>query len=116
MDTGWFPTRADSQLRDVTSSGVILTPFSVTPSGDKLLLTGSFGIFFPGKLRAHLLDVNGTDRQTIDVGSVDPRTRVDLRKEIALQPQPSRISLHLVDDQGVDRGTLGEAAVPSTHP
>jgi len=116
MDTGWFPTRADRQLRDVTSSGVILTPFSVTPSGDKLLLSGSFGIFFPGKLRAHLLEANGTVRQTVDVGSVDPRTRVDLRKKIALRSQPSRISLHLVDDQGVDRGTLGETAVPSTQP
>jgi hypothetical protein len=117
MDTDWFPTRADSQLRGVTSAGVILTPFSVTASGNGLVLSGSFGVFFPGKLRAHLVDGHGVEQQSVDIETVAPQTRVELRGEIQLQGRrPARMSIHLVDDQGTDRGSLGEAAIPSAEP
>jgi len=117
MDTDWFPTRADSQLRGVTSAGVILTPFSVTASGNGLVLSGSFGVFFPGKLRAHLVDGHGVEQQRVDIETVAPQTRVELRGEIQLQGRrPARMSIHLVDDEGTDRGSVGEAAIPSAEP
>ena len=116
MDTSWFPTRADSRLRGATGSGVILSPFSVARSGDSLVLSGSFGVFFPGKVQARLLDGHGAEQQSVDIGSVVPQTRVELRKEIQLQGRPERASLHLVDEQGIDRGSLGEAAIPSVEP
>ena len=46
MDTSWFPTRADSQLRSVTGAGVWMTPLSITASGGMHSLSGSFGVFF----------------------------------------------------------------------
>ena len=117
MDTSWFPTRADRQLRDVTSAGVILTPLSVTASGNALVLTGSFGVFFPGKLQAHLFDAYGVEQQSaIDIEAVAPQTRVELQRETKPQVRPARLSIHLVDDQGIDRGSLGEAAVPHVGP
>ena len=118
MDTTWFPTRVDSQLRGVTSAGVIMSPLSVTSSGNGLVLSGTFGVFFPGKLQAHLVDVHGVQQQSIDIDteSVAPQTRVDLREEIKPQGQPVRVSIHLIDDQGIDRGSLGEAVVPSAEP
>jgi hypothetical protein len=115
MDTSWFPTRADSQLRRVTSAGVILSPFSVTASGNSLLLSGSFGVFFPGKLQAQPVDVHGVEQQSVDIESVAPQTRVELRGEIKLKGRPARVSIHLVDDQGIDRGSLGEADLPTAR-
>jgi hypothetical protein len=117
MDTSWFPTRADSHVRDVTSAGVILTPLSLTASGNALVLAGSFGVFFPGKLQAHLFDAHGVEQQSaIDIEAVAPQTRVELRRETKPQVRPARLSIHLVDDQGIDRGSLGEAAVPHVGP
>jgi len=117
MDTTWYPTRADRQLRDVSSAGVILTPLSVTASGNVLALTGSFGVFFLGKLQAHLFDAHGVEQQSaIDIEAVAPQTRVELRKEMNPQVRPARLSIHVVDDQGIDRGSLGEAAVPHVEP
>lgn len=121
MDTHWFPTRADNRLRGATSAGVILAPFSAALSGNSLALGGSFGVFFPGKLEARLLDGQGEEQERIDLDSVGPQTRVELRREIKMRQitvrrQPVRASIHLVDDQGIDRGSLGETAILSAKP
>jgi hypothetical protein len=118
MDTSWFPTRADSQVRDVTDAGVILTPLSLSASGDAFVLSGSFGVFFPGKLQAHLVDARGEAQQSMnmDIEKVAPQTRVELRREIKMEGHPARVSIHLIDDQGIDRGSLGETAIPRAEP
>ena len=94
---------------------MILSPFSVTASGNSLLLSGSFGVFFPGKLQAQPVDVHGVEQQSVDIESVAPQTRVELRGEIKLKGPPARVSIHLVDDQGIDRGSLGEADLPTAR-
>jgi hypothetical protein len=116
MDTTWLATRADSRLRDVTSAGVILSPLAVSPSGDSLTLSGSYGVFFPGKLRARYFDSSGAEQQTVDLQSVEPQTRFELQREISRPARTARISIRLIDDQGVDRGSLGEATVPGAGP
>jgi hypothetical protein len=112
MDTSWWPTRADSRLHDVTSAGVILSPLAVSPSGNSLTLSGSFGVFFPGKLRARYFDSSGAEQQTVDLQSVEPQTRVELQREVSPPARTARISIRLIGDQGVDRGSLGEATIP----
>ncbi len=67
FETEWWPTRADSQLRDVTDAGVILSPLGANVSGGALTLSGSFGVFFPGRLQANLFDGHGMRRDTIDL-------------------------------------------------
>jgi hypothetical protein len=116
MDTNWWPTRADNPLHDVTSAGVILSPLAVSPSGNSLTLSGSFGVFFPGKLRARYFDSSGAEQQTVDLQSVEPQTRVELQREISPPGRTARISIRLIDDQGVDRGSLGEATIPGAGP
>jgi hypothetical protein len=116
MDTNWFPTRADGQVRDVTDAGVVLSPIAATASNDSIALAGSFGVFFPGKLQAYLYDLQGLRQQVVNLQSVEPQTRVDLHRELNPAQRTCRISIHLIDDQGVDRGSLGEVAVPPATP
>jgi hypothetical protein len=111
LDTSWWPTRADSQMRGVTSAGVILSPLTIAMPNNSLVLSGLFGVFFPGKLQARLFDSNGVEQQRIDLQSVAPQARVELHREVQPPKRPARISIHLVDDQGIDRGSLGEAAL-----
>jgi hypothetical protein len=113
MDTNWWPTRADGQLRNVVNSGVILSPLTAVASNASIVLSGSFGVFFPGKLQAHLFDSQGLKLQTLDLTSVEPQTRVELRQEMRPSKRPARVSIHLLDDQGNDQGSLGEAVLPS---
>jgi hypothetical protein len=113
MDTTWWPTRAGGPVRAVTNAGMILSPVSVTGSGNSLALSGSFGVFFSGKLQARLFDFRGVEQQFVDLQRVAPQTPVDLRQEIKALKRPVRVSIHLIDDQGIDRGSLGETLVPN---
>jgi hypothetical protein len=116
MDTSWWPTRADRQLKGVTSAGVILAPLALSSSGNSLMLSGSWGVFFPGKLQVHLYDARGVERQTADLQSVAPQTKVELGGEIKPVQGIAWVSIHLVDQQGIDHGSLGEATLPGTGP
>jgi len=113
MDTSWWPTRAGSELHAVTPAGVVLSPLTAVASNQSLVISGSFGVFFPGKLQAHFFDAHGVEQQVIDLQSVVPQTRAELRREIGPLARSVRVSIHLVDDQGTDRGSLGEAVIPS---
>jgi hypothetical protein len=111
METSWWPTRADNRLHGVTSAGVILSPLTIAIPDNSIVLSGLFGVFFPGNLQARLFDSNGVEQQRIDLQSVAPQARVELHREVQPSKRPARISIHLVDEQGIDRGSLGEAAV-----
>ena len=115
FDTQWSPTRANANFQGVSDAGVILKPLHATPSaaGKGLALTGAFGVFFSGKLVAHLYDSRGVSIGTRDLDQVEPKNLVKLQATINDAGQAARISLHLVDANGLDRGALGEVAVGS---
>jgi hypothetical protein len=111
FDTSWFPVRAGKELRAVTAAGVVERSLTASHSADGVQLAGSFGVFFAGKLYAHLLDSNSKERAVVELQSVDPFRAVELNKTISVPPGSTRVSLHLNDDQGVDHGSLGEVEI-----
>lgn len=112
FDTEWFPARAGSEFHGATDAGVIVNPFqAVVLENGKLRLCGSFGVFFPGKLLAHLYNQHGAAIGSIPVADVDPSELTLLAMEITAGGNPARVSLHLEDKNGVDRGALGEVRI-----
>ena len=93
---------------DVTYAGVILSPLAVAGSNDTIRLSGSFGVFFTGKLQAHLYDLGGVLRQVVDLQSVEPQTRAELHREVKPSKWPTRISIHLIGS-GVGPRQLGRS-------
>ena len=85
-----------------------MAPLAAAASNDSLEISGSFGVFFPGKLQAHFVDVHGVERQILDLQTVAPETRVELRQNVRAPGQSVRVSVHAIDDQGIDRGSLGD--------
>ena len=112
LDTEWFPTRVGSEFRGVTEAGLVASPLraSLLATG-KLKLSGSFGVFFAGKLVAHFYDEHGASLGSASVANADPVELVTLESEIAPPGTPGRVSLHLEDSNGLDRGALGEVRV-----
>ena len=55
FDTEWFPTRGENSFQGVKDSGVILKPLYASEIGTsgKIEISGTFGVFFPGKLVAY---------------------------------------------------------------
>ena len=112
FETEWFPTRAGSDFRGVTDTGVVMHPLRATLlQNGKIKLSGSFGVFFPGHLVARLYNEHGSSLGTVAVMDVNPAEAASVETEIVPPGKPARLSLHLEDENGVDRGSLQEVQV-----
>jgi hypothetical protein len=109
MDTEWFPTRTGKELSVVTSVGIVTRPLSAAATSKGIELSGSFGVFFPGKLIAHVLDVKGVELSSVELVKTDPLAPVELNQTIELPEHGAIVSLRLTDEQGTDRGELSRA-------
>jgi hypothetical protein len=116
LDTEWFPTRAAGEFHGVADSGIVVRPLEATRlATGRIRLSGSFGVFFAGRLVAHLYDEHGASAGTMPVIQVDPTDLVQLDTELTSPAKSSRVSLHLEDAQGLDRGTLQEVQVGASE-
>jgi hypothetical protein len=114
LDTEWFPTRAGSEFHTVSDAGIVLRPLRATRlDHGKIGISGSFGVFFAGRLVGHFYNERGAELQNVPVADVDPAGLVLLETEIAPPGKAARISLHLEDRNGLDRGSLQEVQIGS---
>jgi hypothetical protein len=112
LETDWFPTRADSEFHGVADAGIVTKPLSgVRLENGNVRLSGSFGVFFPGKLVAYFYNEHGSMTETLPLAAVTPTNLVVLDMEIVPQGKPTRVSLHLEDQDGLDRGALQEGPI-----
>jgi len=112
LDTEWLPTRVASEFHGVTDAGVVVRPLRATRlEHGKIGLSGSFGVFFAGRLVAHFYDEHGAELNSVPVSDADPAELLSLETDIAAPGKPARLSLHLEDWKGLDRGSLQEVPV-----
>jgi len=113
FDTEWFPTRADAGFQGVTDAGAIVKPLqaAVDSATGKINISGTFGVFFPGKLVANFYDVHGGSLGTQTLTDADPRKLTSLAIAATPTGKAGRVSLHLIDTAGSDRGALGEVRI-----
>jgi hypothetical protein len=112
LDTEWFPTRSGSEFHGVADAGVVVHPLQAARfDNGHIRLSGSFGVFFRGRLVVHLYNEHGASVGTTPLSQVDPADLVVLETELTPSARTSRISLHLQDENGLDRGSLQEVQV-----
>jgi len=112
LDTEWFPTRSGGEFHGVEDAGVVVRPLQATRlQTGHIRLSGSFGVFFAGRLVAHLYDEHGASVGTAPLTQVDPADLVVLETELTPAAKPSRVSIHLEDANGLDCGSLQEVQV-----
>ena len=110
--TEWFPTRAENEFHGVTDAGILIRPLRANAlENGEIKLSGSFGVFFSGRLAARFYDEHGRSLGTLPVVDVNPTEPVSLDAEIVPPGKTARLSLHLEDEHGVDRGSLQEVRV-----
>jgi hypothetical protein len=111
FDTTWFPSRLNGDFTTVTEAGLVGQPLAARRTGDKIELSGSFGVFFPGELKAFLYNESGVGKDQVPLAAVRPQEPVNLHQTITAAKNIARISIHLIDSNGADRGALGEVLV-----
>jgi hypothetical protein len=116
LETEWFPTRVGSEFHGVSDAGILIRPLQATRlENGKVKLSGTFGVFFSGRLVAHFYNEHGASLGTMPIADVSPSDEVSLEVEVAPQGKPTRVSLHLEDSNGVDLGSLQEIPVGATE-
>jgi hypothetical protein len=114
FETEWFPTRSGSEFHGVTDAGIVIRPLRATGmESGKIKLSGSFGVFYPGRAIARFYDEHGHSVGITPVIEVDPSKAVSLDTEISPPTKAARLSIHLLDESGTDRGALQEVQVSS---
>jgi hypothetical protein len=111
FDTKWSPSRINGELTTVTEAGLVAKPFAARRKGDSIELSGSFGVFVPGELKAILYDQGGLGVKEVVVQPVKPQDPIELHQTIPAGNKIARVSLHVIDNSGSDRGALGEVFV-----
>src|SRR6266567_162735 len=112
FETEWFPTRAGDEFHGATDAGILIHPLRAIRLGNgKIKVSGSFGVFFSGRLVAHFYNEHGASIGTMPLVDVNPTEVVSLETEILPPAKPARLSLHLEDENGLDRGALQELQI-----
>jgi hypothetical protein len=92
-------------------NGLVGKPLAAHRRADKIELSGTFGVFFPGELKAFLYGDGGMQVGQTSLLAVQPQDLVTLHQSIAAPANVERVSIHVIDRGGVDRGALGEVFV-----
>jgi hypothetical protein len=111
MDTDWVPTRAGKGVTAVAPVGLIERPLAAIATSKGIQLSGAFGVFFPGTLVVHVLDVHGIEITSVELITVDPKTAVQLNEVIKISGPGASVALHFKDERGIDRGILSESKI-----
>ena len=112
FETEWFPTRSGPEFHGVTDAGIVIRPLQATRlANSKLKLSGSFGVFFPGRLVVRFYDAHGSSLGTVPIADANPTEPLLLDAETVPPGKPTRLSVHLEDENRVDRGALQEVQV-----
>ena len=111
FDTNWFPSRLTHDFNTVTDAGMVGKPLVARRSAGKIELTGAFGVFYPGELKAYLYGRGGVEQTEVSLGAVRPQDLIALHQAIDAGKNIGRVSIHLIDSNGADRGALGEGFV-----
>ncbi|HVI78417.1 MAG TPA: hypothetical protein VM715_09660 [Candidatus Acidoferrum sp.] len=109
LETEWFPTRSGKEFHGITEAGILIEPLKASAvQNGKVILAGSFGVFYSGHLVARFYDEHGHMSAVNPVADVSPNELVTVATEIPAPGKCSRVSVHLIDDSGLDRGALQE--------
>jgi hypothetical protein len=111
FETEWFPTRAGDEFHGVTDAGIRIKPLIAAREGEKIRLSGAFGVFFSGRLIARFYDAHGAFLGTASIAEVKPDEAFSLDSAIVPPAKAARVSLHLEDETGLDRGSLNEVQI-----
>jgi hypothetical protein len=111
MDTKWYPARAGKDFSGVADAGVIFEAFLAARTAAGLRVTGSFGVFFPGRLVAHFFDKSDVEVGSLSLGIAEPTEILNLDEEVKTPARTQRVNIFIEGVQGKNRSALAEAAV-----
>lgn len=111
MDTKWYPARAGKEFVGVAEGGVIVESLHAVRTAAGVRISGSFGVFFPGRVIAHFLGANATELGSLALGDAEPSEMANLNEEVKVPSGTARVRVSIEGEHNENRGILGDTTV-----
>jgi hypothetical protein len=111
MVENWYAARSKGPVYSVNSAGLVAKPITVTQSGSSAMVKGSYGVFYPGKVRAIFKNASGADVVAADSYAVSPADSFTLNDTLKVVSGATKLVLALYSSDGKLMGTLDSATV-----
>jgi hypothetical protein len=111
MDTKWYPARTEKEFSGVAEAGVIVEPLLARRTAAGQRLTGSFGVFFPGRVVAHFFDNGEAELGSLPVGNAEPAEILTLDQQVKMPAGTQRVKIFIEGQPGKNRSVLAEAVL-----
>ncbi len=111
MVENWFAARSKGPVYSVNSAGLVAKPLAVTQSGSSVKVQGSYGVFYPGTVKAMFKNASGADVAAADSYAVSPKDSFPLNDTLKATAGVTKVVLALYSIGGKFRGNLDSAAI-----
>jgi len=111
FNVDWYAARCPGPIVDANEVGVVNEPLRVEASDNKVNVTGSFGVFYPGSASVIFKDAEGRVLDTSKPIPVDPQQVFVLNKRFNLPRNTSAIEIEIRDAEGKKLGLLAKATL-----
>jgi hypothetical protein len=109
----WYAARSLGPVLDVNAAGLITKRLTAQQTADTATLTGTFGVFYPGKVKTQFCNATGGVVAIADSVAVLPTDSLRVNKKLGVPAGAVGIRLAAFDAAGTPIGTLDSVAVPN---
>ena len=107
----WYATRVGSPVQDVTDVAAVEQPVAAKRDGASVRVTGTFGVFLPGKVRVALLGADGKAvGKPVDIAA-QPGATVSLNQTLPGDATATEAVVKLVKADGSPAGTIATVKI-----
>jgi hypothetical protein len=107
----WYATRVGTPVHDVTDVAAIEQPVAAKRDGANVRVTGTFGVFLPGKVRVALLDAAGKAvGKPVDIAA-QPGASVALNQSLPADASATEAVVKLVKADGTAAGSIATVKI-----
>jgi hypothetical protein len=102
----WYAARSFGPVYSVNDAGVITRPLAVQQTNDSVRAQGTYGIFYPGKIKSVFKNASGTTLAVADSSSVTPLDSFVLKSTLKVPSGAARLVLAAYTLDGAFIGNL----------
>jgi hypothetical protein len=102
----WFAGKTGGPITDVNDVGAVHEPLRLSGAGPERTMTGSFAIFYQGRVIATFYSQAGEILSTVSLSDVTPSDEFVLNTKIKVPEKTYRLSLQVHNDKNENLGTL----------
>jgi hypothetical protein len=114
MVENWYLARSTGPVLNVTGAGLVTSKLTAEQTDNLMTIQGTFGVFYPGTVRAVFMDASSSAVAVADTFEVSPLDSLRIEQQYEVPTGATWLSLHLFNSAGELVDYLDSVAVPGS--